>query len=70
MLPVAGLILGIFGKKKTEAIGAPTGMAMAGIIMSIIAIAFSVISTIACVACWAAYTNNINEFYPFYDQWY
>ncbi len=46
VLGVVGLILGINAKKE-----APSGMATAGIILSIIAIALCVIGFIACVAC-------------------
>jgi uncharacterized membrane protein len=45
-LGVVGLILGINAKKE-----APSGMATAGIVLSIIAIAICVLSFIACVAC-------------------
>ena len=45
-LGVVGLILGINAKKE-----APSGMATAGIILSIIAIAICAVAFIACVAC-------------------
>ena len=48
---IVGLILGIIGKKKNSEVGAPTGMATAGIIMSIIGLAFSIIFTIVCLTC-------------------
>ena len=69
-MPIAGLILGIVGKKCAGEVGAPTGMAIAGIIMSIIALAFALISTIACAACWGALAPGFNDIYPFYDPWY
>ena len=67
-VPIVGLILGVIGKKKAEEAGAPTGMAMAGMIMSIIALVISVITVITCAACWA-YSTNFDEFSSFYD-WY
>ena len=69
VVPIVGLILGVIGKKKAEEAGAPTGMAMAGIIMSIIALVISVISAIACVACLGALNNDFDDFYHF-DTWY
>jgi len=46
-----GLILGIMGKKKAMEVGAPTGMATAGIIMSIIGLAVAVMTVVLCIAC-------------------
>jgi len=45
VIPVAivGLILGIIGKKKLKAAGAPFGMATAGIVMSTISLAITLI---------------------------
>jgi len=40
---IVGLILSIMGKKKSKAAGQPTGMATAGIILSIIALALAII---------------------------
>jgi len=48
---VIGLILGIGGKKKASEVGAPTGMAQAGIIMNIIAIVLGLLITVACISC-------------------
>ena len=45
-LGIVGLVLGISAKKET-----PSGMATAGIVLSIIAIALCVITFLACVAC-------------------
>ena len=50
---IIGLILGVNGKKKAAAVGAPTGIAQAGIITSIIALVVYVLVTIACVVCLA-----------------
>ena len=48
---IVGLILGIVGKKKSKAVNAPSGMATAGIVMSIIAIAWSVALIAICASC-------------------
>ena len=69
-MPIVGLILGVVGKKQAEEVGDPTGMAMAGIVMSIIGLVFSVIRAIACAACWGALVPGFNEFYPDYNTWY
>lgn len=46
VLGIVGLILGINAKKES-----PSGMANAGVILSIVAIAACAISFVACVAC-------------------
>ena len=46
VLGVVGLILGIIAKKK-----APSGMATAGIVLSIIGISITLLVLIACAAC-------------------
>ena len=43
---IVGLVLGILAKKK-----APSGMATAGIVLSIIGIALTLVVLIACAAC-------------------
>jgi hypothetical protein len=63
---IIGLILGISGKKKAMEAGAPTGMAQAGIVMCIIALAISVLVTIACIACLASFDIWSSEFWDFY----
>ncbi len=40
---IVGLILSIIGKKKSKAANAPTGMATAGIVLSIIALAIAIV---------------------------
>ena len=59
---VVGLILGIMGKKKNAEYGLPAGMATAGIVMSIIAIAWSVILVIIC-SSWVAALGGLYAFY-------
>ena len=46
VLGVVGIIWGVMAKKE-----APSGMATAGLVLSIIAVALCAISFIACVAC-------------------
>lgn len=50
ILGIVGIILGALGKKDP----AKKGMATAGLVMSIIAVAFGLIFWIACVACVSA----------------
>jgi len=47
---IVGLILGIMGKKKAMEVGAPSGMATAGIVMSIIGLAVAVLTVFLCIA--------------------
>ena len=46
-----GLIFGMIAMKERKLQGLPTGMAMAGLICSIIGIAFTVLMIFACVTC-------------------
>ncbi len=52
VLGIVGLILGINAKKE-----APSGMATAGIILSIVAIAACAITFIACIACLGLFSS-------------
>jgi hypothetical protein len=61
---IIGLILGIQGKKKSESVGAPTGLAKAGIILSIIGIAGAILLIVACaglLGC-AATTGGVSYY--------
>ncbi|MCL2098959.1 MAG: hypothetical protein FWH24_00800 [Oscillospiraceae bacterium] len=51
VIAIIGIILGAVGKKKLKAQGKPSGMATAGIVMCIIALAVSTIVVIACTVC-------------------
>jgi len=62
---IVGLILGIMGKKKAVEVGAPTGMATAGIVLSIIGLAGAILVVIACVSCLGA-LGSIGAFDPMY----
>jgi len=52
-IAIVGLVLGVLGQKKAQEVGAPVGMAKAGVIMCIIALAWSVLLTILCATCLA-----------------
>ena len=52
---IIGLILGIMGKKKALDAGAPSGIATAGIVMSIIGLAIAVMTVVLCIACIATF---------------
>jgi|GEM_PF-1099726 len=67
---IIALVLGILGKKKADEAGAPTGMATAGVVMSIIAIAFSVLTVVVCVACFAAAINYADTWWDPNIWWY
>lgn len=58
ILGIIGLILGVLGRKEN-----PTGMATAGIVLSIIAVALGLIMTIACYACVVAASNAVYSLY-------
>ena len=58
ILGIIGLILGVMGKKE-----APSSMATAGIVLSIIAIALGLIVTIACYACVASIYSAAGLYY-------
>jgi hypothetical protein len=54
--------LGIIGKKKSTEVGASTGMATAGIVMSIVALALSILLTLLCIACVGAAGSALSSF--------
>lgn len=56
---IVGLILGVIGKKKSLEAGMPSGMATAGIVMSIIALAWSIVCVIYCVVCYGAAVSSV-----------
>ncbi len=51
---IVGLVLGVMGKKKNAEVGAPAGMATAGIVCSIIGLAGSVLLVVLCSVCASA----------------
>ena len=59
IMGVVGLALGISGKKKT-----PNGMATAGIVLSIIALALGAVIFVSCVLCAACIVNTTIQTMP------
>ena len=68
-IAIVGLILGILGKKKNLEVGLPAGMATAGIVLSIIALAWSIVLVIICVSCVGLIGTSLNEFGNFANYW-
>jgi uncharacterized YccA/Bax inhibitor family protein len=62
VLAIIGLALGVDGKKKCIAAGAPSGMATAGVVMSIIALAWSV----ACLIILSAAVDMCSSSYYYW----
>ncbi|MBQ3284669.1 MAG: DUF4190 domain-containing protein [Ruminococcus sp.] len=58
---IVGLILSILAKKSFTAIGQKSGMATAGLILSIVGLVLSVVMLIACVICVAAGSAAADE---------
>lgn len=54
---IVGLVLGISARKEN-----PSGMATAGIVMSVIGLALCVLSFLACVACVGLFASAVNTF--------
>ena len=61
---IVGLILGIVGKRKASEVGAPTGMATAGIVMSVIGLVSAILIVVACIACLGVIGSD--EFWYYY----
>ena len=60
---IVGLILGVVANKQCTEAGFPTNkMATAGIVMSVIALALSILCVISCFACSSWLEGYINEF--------
>jgi len=64
---VVGLILGIIAMKKQKTVGASTGMAVAGMVCSIITLAINIILIFACyVPLWctvSSWANDVNDIF-------
>ncbi len=60
---IIGIVLSAMGRGKAKAAGAPTGMATAGLVLSIIATAVCAIVWIAAIACVSAVENALNTYY-------
>jgi len=55
---IIGIVLGVMGKRQLLEADAPTGIATAGIVTSIIALILSSLFTLACVICAAAIATS------------
>ena len=60
IIAIVGLVLAVIGKKKAREVNAPTGMATAGLVMSIIALGLAILITIVCLACVGAAGSALN----------
>lgn len=62
-LPVSivGLVLAVMGGKKLKAVGAPAGIATAGLVLGIIAVVFSAIFFFTCGICTLCVAAKIND---------
>lgn len=56
---VVGIVLGVLGGKKMKMVGAPAGMATAGLVLSIIGAILSAIFFVVCGVCVACWANEI-----------
>lgn len=66
---IVGIILSVLASKSYKAIGQKSGMATAGLILSIIGLVLSVIMFVACVICVAAGTAAADELANNPDAW-
>ena len=67
-LAIIGIILGIVARKNATATAQPTGMATAGLVVSIIGLVFATLSTITCMACAAKIDKKMKEDPAFREQ--
>jgi len=58
---IVGLILGVLAKKRLEAAGQPTGMAGAGIVTSIIALAIAIACIFLCYVPWWCAASTLSD---------
>jgi len=63
---IVGLILGIIGRNKAKEFRAPTGMATAGIVMSIIGFVGAIITVVAFTAIISLIATNPDTWYYYY----
>ncbi len=61
LLGIAGIVLSVMGKKQAVAAGVPTGMATAGLVLSIIGAALSLIGFFTCTLCVICAQNAVND---------
>ncbi len=58
---IVGIILSVKGKKEATEAGVPTGMATAGLVLSIIGAALSLIGFFTCTLCVICAQNAVND---------
>ena len=63
---VIGLIVGVIAQKRQKEAGYPTGMAVAGMICSIITLALNVILVFACYVPLWCYANSLIDTFGYY----
>jgi hypothetical protein len=61
ILGIVGIVLGAIGGKKMKSVGASSGMATAGLVLSIIGTILSSILFIACAICIAAIDSAVSS---------
>jgi len=63
LFSTVGLVLGVISKKKSTEVNMPSGMATAGLVCSIIGLAFSIICTICLSCAYCAAVSNPSIWY-------
>ncbi len=61
ILGVVGIVLSIMGSKKSKLVGEPTGIATAGLVLSIIGTVLSVIGFFTCTVCVMCVVSEANS---------
>ncbi|MCR5635711.1 MAG: DUF4190 domain-containing protein [Clostridiales bacterium] len=59
---IVGIVLSVKGKKQATEAGVPTGMATAGLVLSIIGAALSLIGFFTCTLCVICATSAVNQY--------
>ncbi len=62
VLGVVGIVLSVKGKKQATEAGVPTGMATAGLVLSIIGAALSLVGFFTCTICAICVTNTASQY--------
>jgi len=58
---IVGIVLSYMGTKQLRAAGQPTGIATAGLVLSIVGLVFAVVGTIFCVPALCASCSAVND---------
>ena len=51
IMSIVGLVMAVLGRKKAKAVGAPSGIGTAGLVLSIIGVVFAGIFFLTCTVC-------------------